>query len=89
MKHVFRAKKMGWAEEREGIWFDADKYSEEEAKAEFKEFQGTSQKGHPYTGYEFSGQKYYEVTYLGEFEDDEVPHNDGELIDVLLKRLNK
>lgn len=89
MKHVFKATKMGWDKEKEGVWFDSDQYSEEEAKAEFKPFEGTTQRGYPYTGYEYDGQKYHDVTYLGEFEDDEVPHNDIELMDTLIKRHKK
>ena len=36
MKHVFKALKMGWTGEQEGVWFDADQYTKEEAIAEFK-----------------------------------------------------
>lgn len=79
MKHVFKATKLGWEKERDGIWFDSDIFSKEEAMAEIKEYQGTTQRGYPYTGYEYDGQRYHDVTYLGEFEDDEVPHNDREL----------
>lgn len=86
MKHLFKATKLGWAQEQEGIWFDSDTYSEEEAKAQIKEYQGITQNGYPYTGYEFDEQKYYDVTYLGEFEDDELPQNDVELFDILEKR---
>ena len=73
MKHLFRATKIGWEKEKEGVWFDSDAYSKEEAEAEFKPYQGTTQRGYPYTGYERDGQKYHDVTYLGEFEDDELP----------------
>ena len=59
MRHVFRATKMGWGKEKEGIYFDAKYYTKEEAMAEFKPFQGTTQKGYPYTGYEYDGQKYH------------------------------
>jgi len=86
MKHLFKATKMGWAEEKEGIYFDSNDYTADEAKKKFKEYQGTTNRGYPYTGYEYGGQKYHDVTYLGEFEDDELPHNDGELLDILLKR---
>lgn len=44
---------------------------------------------YPYTGYEYDGQKYHDVTYLGEFENDELPHNDIELMDILIKRQQK
>lgn len=89
MKHLFRAKKMGWEEEQEGVWFDSDDYTKEEAEQEFKEYHAISQKGYPYTGYEFDGVKYHDVTYLGEFEDEELPHNDSELIRAILKRHKK
>lgn len=85
MRHVFRATKMGWGKEKEGIYFDAKCYTKEEAMAEFKPFQGTTQKGYPYTGYEYDGQKYHDVTYVGEFEDNKMPHSDIELMDALIK----
>ena len=89
MKHLFRATKIGWEKEKDGVWFDSDAYSKEEAEAEFKPYQGTTQRGYPYTGYERDGQKYHDVTYLGEFEDDELPHSDTELLDAILKRKSK
>ena len=73
MKHVFRATKIGWAEEQVIICFDSKEYSEEEAEAQFVEYQGVTKRGYPYTGYEYDGEKYHDVTYLGEFKDDEVP----------------
>lgn len=48
MRHVFKATKIGWDEEQEGVWFDSDFYSKEEAEAEFKPYQGTTQRGYPY-----------------------------------------
>ncbi len=89
MRHVFKATKLGWNSEKEGVWFDSDQYSAEEAQAEFKPYQGVTQRGYPYTGYEYDGQKYHDVTYLGEFEDDEMPRNDSDLLSALLKRLMK
>lgn len=76
MRHVFKATKLGWDEVKEGVWFDSDRYSLEEAKAEFKPFEGTTMQGYPYTGYEYDGQKYHDVTYMGEFEDDELPKHE-------------
>ena len=89
MKHLFKATKIGWEKEKEGIYFDSDDFTAEEAKEQFKEYQGTSQKGYPYTGYEYDGQKYHDVHYLGEFEDDELPQNDIELLDAIIKKLKK
>ena len=36
MKHVFKATKLGWEKEKEGIWFDSDDYTAQEAKDELK-----------------------------------------------------
>ena len=32
MKHLFRATKIGWEKEKEGVWFDSDAYSKEKQK---------------------------------------------------------
>ena len=89
MKHVFKATKLGWEKEKEVIWLDSDDYTAQEARDEFKPYEGTTQRGYSYTGYEYDGQKYHDVTYLGEFEDDEVPHNDLELLDYRLRHFKK
>lgn len=86
MRHVFRAKKIGWDEEQEGVWFDSAQYTKEEAEAQFKPFQGVTRNGYPYTGYEYDGQKYHDYLYLGEYEDDKMPRNNDEYIESLLKR---
>ncbi len=80
MRHVFKAKKLGWGDDKtEGIWFDADDYTKEEAEAEFKPYQGVTQRGYDYTGYEYDGERYHHYTYLGEFEDDDMPTGDADL----------
>ena len=38
---------------------------------------------------EVFSRKRYDVTYLGEFEDDEMPHNNREYIDITLDRGKK
>lgn len=88
MRHVFKATKLGWDSEQEGVWFDADQYSLEEAKAQFKEYQGITQKGYWYTGYEYDGQKYHDVTYVGDYEDDKMPRNDNDVLSALLSAIN-
>lgn len=89
MKHVFKATKIGWGKEKEAIWFDSEKYTAEEARKEFKTFEGTTQRGYPYTGHEYDGQRYHDIAYLGEFEDEEIPHNNTEFLNILMKRLKK
>ena len=73
MRHVFKATKIGWDREKEGIWFDSDIYTKEEAEQMFEPYQGITQDGYPYTGYEYDGEKYHDVTYLGEYPDDDMP----------------
>lgn len=89
MRHVFRATKIGWNKEQEGIYFDSADYSAEEAKAQFRPYRGTTKNGYPYTGYEHDGQRYHDVTYLGEFENNKMPHNDRDYIKSLLNRNRK
>jgi len=84
MRHVFRATKLGWDKEQEGVWFDSDHYTKEEAEAEFVPYEGTTQRGYPYTGYEYDGTKYHDVHYLGEYEDDDMPQNNDDYIEHLL-----
>lgn len=80
MRHVFKAKKLGWGNDREeGVWFDADDFTREEAEAQFKPYQGVTQRGYEYTGYEYDGERYHHYTYLGEFEDDDMPTSDADL----------
>lgn len=43
MKHVFKATKLGWEKEKEVIWFDSDDYIAQEARDEFKPYEGTTQ----------------------------------------------
>ena len=86
MKFVFRATRLGWDEQQDGIWFDSDLYTKEEAEAQIKPYNGTTQRGYPYTGYEFDGERYHHYTYLGEFEDDKMPRNDQEYFDYLMNK---
>lgn len=73
MRHVFRATRIGWNGKQDGVWFDADQYTQEEAEAQFKPFQGVTQQGYPYTGYEYDGVRYHDFYYLGLYDDDDMP----------------
>ena len=86
MNHVFRAKRMGWEEKREGIHFNADYYTQEEATAQFKPVQGTTRDGFPYVGYEYGGVKYHNFQYLGVFPQNAMPRNDDEYLAWLIDR---
>ena len=77
MRHVFSASRIGWDHEEEGVWFDSNQYTKEEAEAEFKPYNGITKQGYPYVGYEYNGLKYHHYRYLGEFEDDKMPGYKG------------
>lgn len=85
MRHVFRVTKLGWEKEKKAIWFDSSLYTKEEALACFKPYEGITQRGYPYTGYEFAGEKYHDIIYLGEYPDDGMPENDNDYLDHLMQ----
>ncbi len=85
MRHVFRATKLGRESEQEGIWFDADQYTKEEAEAQFIPVERVSQKGYFYTAYEYDGQLYHDIYYAGCYEDNGMPRNNDDMIDHLIK----
>ena len=74
--HVFKAKLLGYGDNYEGIWFDADCYSKESAESQFVECTGYTTKAngdsYPYTYYEYDGKKYYKVYYIGLFDKDNI-----------------
>ena len=89
MKHLFLATKMGWEREQEGVWLDSNVYTKEQAQAQFKPVKDYTKDGYPYTRYEYDGQIYHDVTYLGEFEDEQLPQNDSELLKHLISKLKE
>lgn len=76
---------MGWKKEQEGVWFDADLFTEKTAFEQFDKIQDTDQRGFPYTKYVYQGREYYDVVYLGLFKNDEMPHIASEYMDYLVK----
>ncbi len=76
MRHVFTCVKKGWEREREGVWFDADMYTKEEAEKQFIPVTKMVEKNggfYPFTFHEYDGQTYYSVDYMGLYEDDDMP----------------
>lgn len=72
-RHVFRCVHQGWDKRIEGIWFDADDYTEDEARAEFVEVEKDTEKNnnnYSYIAYEYEGELFYEVHYMGLFDED-------------------
>lgn len=66
--HKFKAKLKGWGNEYDIIWFDADRYSKEEAESQIIEKTGVTEKNgreYMYTYYEYGGVEYYSYVYLG------------------------
>ena len=75
-RHVFKATKMGWDKEADGVWFDAEAYSKEEAEAQFNPTQKEALKNDhwvPYTAYEYDGETYHDIQYKGIFDEDDMP----------------
>ena len=83
MRYVFKCIHQGWDAETEGIWFDAEDFTLDEAWKQFKEVkrQTLLDNGHwvDYTAYEYEGELFYKVFYLGLFEDDNMPMSDYDL----------
>ena len=75
--HVFRCKKLGWSEEIECVWFDTTLYDRYSAESQFIEHTGYTEKAngesYPYTYYEYDGQQYYDIYYMGEYDYDNMP----------------
>ena len=88
MVHLFRATLMGFERKWEFISFSSDQYSQKEAEDQFKRYRGYNIWGYPYTGFEYLGKKYYEVIYLGEFEEEKAPRNGDEFINYLCSSEN-
>ncbi len=89
MRHIFKAKRMGWEEKEDIVWFDTKEYSKKKATSMFRPFKGTTRKGYPYTGYEYDGEKYHDYTYLGKVKDNEMPQNDTDILKLLVKKVKK
>lgn len=75
-RHVFKCKKLGWGNDYEGVWFDADYYTREEAYDQFEKVEHETVKNNhvvPYAAYEYDGQLYYSIRYMGVFDENEMP----------------
>lgn len=83
-QHVVLVQNFGWDEEKEVFTFDANRYTEDEVMDGFDEFEGITENGYPFTGYEYDGERFYSVSYLGVFPDDEIPCCEHDLMMALL-----
>lgn len=89
MRHVFKAKVLGYPDRYEGVWFDADSFTKEEAEAQFVPYQGYTHDGYPYTGYEYDGVRYHHYAYIGLFEDDQMPMDDADILAWMRKKIEE
>lgn len=89
MYHLFRATRLGYKQDRDGIYFDSKRFTKEQAEAQFKPYNGITQRGFPYVGFEYDGIKYHDYQYLGEFSKKNMPHNDNDYLDYLLNKRRK
>ena len=67
--HVISAKRMGYEQMYDYYPFPVDKYSKEEAMAQFRSVQKYTEKNngqwYPYTAYEYNGEIYFSIIYSG------------------------
>ncbi len=75
MNHLFKGHNVNG--KYEGIFFDEEKYSREDAENEMLTEEGL---------YSFDGQLYDEMEYQGRFYDDNMPKNDADVGNIKLNR---
>ena len=69
--HVISAKRMGWDNgdrTYEHFFFPVDKFTPEDALAQFQKVQKQTLKNnswYPYTAYEYDGEVFYSIQYCG------------------------
>lgn len=66
--HVISAKRLGWDDMYDYLYFPVDEYSESEAIAQFQpveKYTGKNNEIYPYTAYEYDGNMYYKIIYSG------------------------
>ena len=75
-RHVFIATRLGWDENKDVVWFDADKYTREEAESHFVPVACMTEKkvGYvPYTAYDYDGVRYHDFHYVGLRDEENMP----------------
>ncbi len=86
MRYIFKGTKKNGAEE--GIFFDSDEFTREEAESNFTPYSKTS-RGRTEEGLEYDGQKYKEVEYIGKFDDFDLPCSDAEVVIKQIEKVRK
>lgn len=80
--HVVSAKRMGWDNgdrTYEYFFFPTDRYSKEDAMAQFSPIEKWTEKNNhwvPYTAYEYDGEIFYSIIYSGIADESEIKNRD-------------
>lgn len=77
MRHVFRADVKDQDGVWDGIWFETDEYTRDSAEALFKRRDDGN-------GFDYYGESYSDVAYLGVFRDDQMPQTDSDCVQALI-----
>lgn len=77
MRHVFRADVKDQDGVWDGVWFETDEYTRDSAKALFKRRDDGD-------GFDYYGESYSDVAYLGVFRDDQMPQTDSDCVQALI-----
>ena len=77
MRHVFRADVKDQDGVWDGVWFETDEYTRDSAEALFERRDDES-------GFDYYGESYSDVTYLGVFRDDQMPQTDSDCVQALI-----
>ena len=67
--HVISAKNIGWEDDLgdgtyDYYFFPTSKYSNSDVVSLFMPVQKTTQRGYPYTAYEYQGKTYFEIIHM-------------------------
>ncbi len=77
MRHVFRADVKDQDGVWDGVWFETDEYTMESAESLFKRLDDGN-------GFDYYGETYSDVAYLGVFRDDQMPKTNSDCAQALI-----
>lgn len=73
--HVISAKRLGWPDMYDYLFFPVSEFSESDAIAQFQHVEKTTNKNNhivPYTAYEYDGNTYHHIIYSGIVDESEI-----------------
>lgn len=77
MRYVFRADVKDQDGVWDGVWFETDEYTRDSAESLFKRRDDGN-------GFDYYGETYSDVAYLGVFRDDQMPQTDSDCAQALI-----